>query len=328
MAGARLVLGLDVGGTSTRVLVADLDGRVLGAARGAGGNPVAHGPEVAAKEIGDTVRAALAGLDPGRVAAGVIGLAGGLVARPAFGGLWDALGLGAHPVLVSDVLLAHAAGTSAPDGNVVLSGTGGMAAEVRGHELTRTADGHGWLLGDRGSGVWLGREAVSATLTAIDRDEPLTGLAAAVAGALTGPVGPVGPEGREGLGGSGDDLRSALITAVHGQAPTRLARLAPVVLERAGAGDPTALTLVARAADHLLDTLGLLRARGCALPIVLAGGLLSTPTPLAARLRPLLAARWPDAPLRPAGNGAGAAAWLAARSLGRGTEELHRALTA
>ncbi|RAJ35346.1 N-acetylglucosamine kinase-like BadF-type ATPase [Kitasatospora sp. SolWspMP-SS2h] len=342
MAGARLVLGLDVGGTSTRVLVADLDGRVLGAARGAGGNPVAHGAEAAAKEIGDTVRAALAGLDPARVAAGVLGLAGGLVARPAFGGLWDALGLGAHPVLVSDVLLAHAAGTSAPDGHVVLSGTGGMAAEVRGHELTRTADGHGWLLGDRGSGVWLGREAVSATLTALDRDEPLTGLAAAVAGELTGPDGLDGPDGPDGPdrsdrsdraegrdgSGPGDDLRSALITAVHGQAPTRLARLAPVVLERAGAGDPTALALVARAADHLLDTLGLLRAPGCALPIVLAGGLLSTPTPLAARLRPLLAARWPDVPLRPAGNGAGAAAWLAARSLGRGTEELHRALTA
>ncbi|WP_033213874.1 N-acetylglucosamine kinase [Kitasatospora phosalacinea] len=316
MAGAALVLGLDVGGTSTRALVAGLDGRVVGQARGAGGNPVAHGAEAAAKEIGDTVRAALAGVDPGRVAAGVLGLAGGLVARPDFGPLWDGLGLGAHPVLVSDVLLAHAAGTAEPDGNVVLSGTGGMAAEIRGHELRRTADGHGWLLGDRGSGVWLGREAVSAALTAIDRDEPLTGLDAAVAEALTGP---------DGLGA---DPRSALIAAVHAQAPARLARLAPVVLDRAGLGDPGALALVARAADHLLDTLSLLRARDCVLPIVLAGGLLSTPTPLAARLGPLLAARWPGAPLRPAGDGAGAAAWLAARSLGRGTAELHRALTA
>ncbi|MFC8722533.1 N-acetylglucosamine kinase [Kitasatospora sp. NPDC057198] len=311
-----LVLGLDVGGSSTRVLVAELDGRVVGRARGGGGNPVAHGVEAAAEEIGGAVRAALAGVDPGRVAAGVLGLAGGLVVRPDFGPLWDSLGLGAHPVLVSDVLLAHAAGSSAPDGHVVLSGTGGMAAEVRDHELRRTADGHGWLLGDRGSGVWLGREAVAAALTAIDRGAPLTGLDAAVAGALAGP---------DGLG---EDPRSTLIAAVHAQAPARLARLAPVVLEQAGLGDPAALTLVARAADHLVDTLSLLRARGSALPIVLAGGLLSPPTLLAARLCPLLAARWPAAPLRPAGDGAGAAAWLAARSLGAGTVELHRALTA
>ncbi|MFF4340781.1 N-acetylglucosamine kinase [Kitasatospora sp. NPDC001540] len=315
VAGADLVLGLDVGGTSTRVLVAGLDGRVVGRARGGGGNPVAHGAEAAAAEIGGAVRAALAGVDPGRVAAGVLGLAGGLVARPDFAGLWDGLGLGAHPVLVSDVLLAHAAGSPAPDGNVVLSGTGGMAAEVLDHELRRTADGHGWLLGDRGSGVWLGREAVSGALATIDRDAPLTGLDAAVAEALTGP---------DGLG---EDPRSTLIAAVHAQAPARLARLAPVVLEQARLGEPAALALVVRAADHLLDTLALLRPPGCALPIVLAGGLLSSPTPLAARLRPLLAARWPGAPLRPAGDGAGAAAWLAARSLGRGTEELHRALT-
>ncbi|MFD7734497.1 N-acetylglucosamine kinase [Kitasatospora phosalacinea] len=316
MAGADLVLGLDVGGTSTRVLVAGLDGRVVGRARGAGGNPVAHGAEAAAKEIGNAVRAALAGVDPGRVVAGVLGLAGGLVVQPDFGPLWEGLGLGAPPVLVSDVLLAHAAGSSGPDGHVVLSGTGGMAAEVLGHELRRTADGHGWLLGDRGSGVWLGREAVSGALTAIDLDAPLTGLDAAVAAALAGP------------GGLGEDPRSTLIAAVHAQAPARLARLAPVVLEQAGLGDPAALTLVARAADHLLDTLSLLRGRGSVLPVVLAGGLLSSPTLLAARLRPLLAARWPGAPLRPAGDGAGAAAWLAARSLGRGTAELHRALTA
>ncbi|WP_344553521.1 N-acetylglucosamine kinase [Kitasatospora saccharophila] len=316
MTGTALVLGLDVGGTSTRVLVAGVDGRVVGRGRGGGGNPVAHGVEAAAAEIGGAVRAALAGVDPGRVAAGVLGLAGGLVVRPEFGPLWDSLGLGAHPVLVSDVLLAHAAGSSGPDGNVVLSGTGGMAAEVLGHELRRTADGHGWLLGDRGSGVWLGREAVVGALATIDLDVPLTGLDAAVAEALTGP---------DGLG---EDPRSTLIAAVHAQAPARLARLAPVVLERAAAGDPAALALVDRAADHLLDTLALLRPPGSTLPVVLAGGLLTADTPLAARLRPLLAERWPAAPLRTAGDGAGAAAWLAARSLGAGTAELHRALTA
>ena len=38
-----LVLGMDVGGTSSRALVADLTGRVLGIGRGGGGNPVSRG---------------------------------------------------------------------------------------------------------------------------------------------------------------------------------------------------------------------------------------------------------------------------------------------
>ncbi|RKE19695.1 N-acetylglucosamine kinase [Streptomyces sp. TLI_171] len=317
----RLVLGLDVGGTSTRVLVAALDGRVLGTARGAGGNPVAHGVETALKEIGDTVRAALTGLDPRRVEAGRLGLAGGMVTRLDFPGLWASLGLATGPELISDAELAHAAGTPAPDGNVLLSGTGAVAAEIRDHALRRTADGHGWLLGDRGSGFWLGREAVSATLTAVDRGH-LGDFAAAIADAL------VGPGGLGELGDLDTGARSALVAAAHAQAPARLARFAPIVLDHASKGDPEALALVERAAAHLLDTLRLIRAADSPLPIVLAGGLLSTETPLAAHLRPLLAAHWPAAPLHTARNGAGAAAWLAARSLGHGTEALHRRLTA
>ncbi|MFJ1753072.1 N-acetylglucosamine kinase [Kitasatospora sp. NPDC088134] len=327
-----LVLGLDVGGTSTRVLVADLDGRVLGTALGAGGNPVAHGAEAAVREIGGAVRSALADLDPARVAAGVIGLAGGLVAPPELLALWPATGLTVLPALISDAELAHAAGTDAPDGHLLLSGTGAVAAELRDHRLRRTADGHGWLLGDRGSGFWLGREAVSATLTAVDRLLPLdaldgaplrlSGLAAAVADALLGPEPDQGSQG-----GPGREPRSALIAAAHAQAPAKLARFAPVVLDHAAKGDPVALSLLDRAADHLVDTLALIREPDSPLPVVLAGGLLTTDTPLAALLRPRLAARWPGATLHPAGNGAGAAAWLAARSLGRGTPELHRRLT-
>ncbi len=150
-------------------------------------------------------------------------------------------------------------------------------------------------------------------------DEPslrLPGLAGAIAEALVGPDGP------------GSEPRSALIAAAHAEAPARLARLAPIVLDRAAAGDPVAVALVERAADHLIDTLALIREPASPLPLVLAGGLLASDTALAAHLRPRLADRWPDAEVSTARNGAGAAAWLAARTLGRGTEELHRRLTA
>ncbi|MEV4556682.1 BadF/BadG/BcrA/BcrD ATPase family protein [Kitasatospora sp. NPDC049285] len=323
----RLVIGLDVGGSTTRVLVADLTGRVLGTARGGGGNPVSNGTEAAAREIGGAVRAALAGLDPTRVEAGVIGLAGGLVASPELSALWPATGLTVPPRLVSDAELAYTAGTSEPSGTVLISGTGAVAADVRDHELIRTADGHGWLLGDRGSGFWLGREAVSATLTEVDRLLPVVLDADAPPARLPGLAGAVA-EALLGERGLGVHPRAALITAAHAEPPARLARLAPLVLDHAAAGDPVAAALLERAADLLLETLALIREPASDLPIVLAGGILSADTPLTPRLRTRLAARWPDAPLTHARNGAGAAAWLAARTLGHGTEKLHAELTA
>ncbi|GAA2745217.1 N-acetylglucosamine kinase [Kitasatospora cinereorecta] len=312
-----LVLGLDVGGSTTRVLVADLDGRPRGAARGEGGNPVSHGEAAAARAIADTLRRALADVDPARVAAGVIGLAGGLVAGPVLRAVWPEAGLTVTPLLVSDAELAYAAGTAEPDGTVLISGTGAVAAECRDFAPVRTADGHGWLLGDRGSGYWLGRAAVAATLTAFDRAAPAlpAGLPAVVTDALVGPLP------------AGAVPRAAVITAAHAHAPVRLARLAPLVLDLAAAGDPDATRLVEQAADHLLDTLATVRTPDSTLPVVLAGGVLSPDSPLAAAVRTRITARWPEAPLTHTGNPAGAAAWLAARRLTPIDDELHPRLT-
>ncbi|WP_431678717.1 N-acetylglucosamine kinase [Kitasatospora sp. KL5] len=312
-----LVLGLDAGGTGSRAVVADLHGRVLGTARGEGANPVAHGGAAAARAVGDTLRAALDGLDPGAVAAGVVGLAGALVAEPELAGLWPALGLSVTPRTTSDLALAYTAGTGRPDGSVLIGGTGAVAAEVRGHVPVRLADGHGWLLGDLGSGQWLGREAVRLALAAVDARRTPTGTAAAVAEALCGRSG-------------GDGLRAALLGAVYAEAPVRLARLAPLVLDAAAAGEPAAQALVREAAGLLLGTLGTVRPAGSALPVVLAGGVLSAGSPLAAAVRDGVTERWPAAEILPAGSTAGAAAWLAARTLtgSAAAEELHRALVA
>ncbi|MGK4585061.1 N-acetylglucosamine kinase [Kitasatospora sp. HPMI-4] len=307
-----LVLGLDVGGTATRVVVAELSGRVVGAARGGGGNPVSHGAEAAARSIARTLHAALDGVDPRRVAAGVLGLAGGLVAAAGLAEIWAESGLTVEPRLASDVELAFAAGTSRPAGSVLISGTGAVAGECRDFAPVRLADGHGWLLGDRGSGYWLGRSAVRLTLGRIDRREALTGLPGAVAEALLGD-------------GAIADPRSALIGAVHAEAPVRLARLAPLVLRAAEAGEPEARRLVAEAADQLLATLGTVRPASSTDPVVLAGGVLSEGSPLAAAVRERISGRWPEAEVPHAGDAAGAAAWLAARTLGApGLAGLHR----
>ena len=71
-----LVLGGDLGGTSTRIVIADSSGTVLGRGTAGGGNPTAH-PASAAAALGEALAAAVAGLDGGRVAVAVLGAAGG-----------------------------------------------------------------------------------------------------------------------------------------------------------------------------------------------------------------------------------------------------------
>ncbi|MEV4490475.1 BadF/BadG/BcrA/BcrD ATPase family protein [Micromonospora coxensis] len=307
-----VVVGLDVGGTSTRAAALTLTGERLGAGRGGGGNPTSHGAERAAAELLTALRGALAGVDPARVRAGTIGLAGAarLLADPdgraAFDRAWERAGLRCPYAVHGDALVAYASGTAAVDGTVLIAGTGAIAAQVRDLRLDRVADGHGWLLGDAGSGFWLGREAVRHLLADLDRGRVPGPLGARVLTELLGSA-EVAPRPR--------DTVDTLVQAVTRQAPVELARLAPLVVAAAVEGEPAAVDLIGRAASHLVESASRIRPAGAVEPIVLGGGLLTGDTPLAAAVRAEARRRWPDAPVRTAGDGAAAAAWLAARDL-------------
>ena len=66
-----LVLGGDLGGTSTRILVAGSDGQECGRGTAGAGNPFSH-PAGAAEALGAALRAALTGVDPGRLQASAV----------------------------------------------------------------------------------------------------------------------------------------------------------------------------------------------------------------------------------------------------------------
>ncbi|MDG4811256.1 BadF/BadG/BcrA/BcrD ATPase family protein [Micromonospora sp. WMMD1120] len=312
-----LVVGLDVGGTSTRASVLTLDGHRVGTGRAGGGNPTSHGAERAAAELLTALRAALTDLDPTRVAAGTIGLAGAarLLADPqgrvAFDRAWHDAGLRCPYTVHGDALVAYASGTAAPDGTILIAGTGAITAQVHDLRLDRIADGHGWLLGDAGSGFWLGREAVRRLLADLDAGRGLGALATTVLTELLGSA-EIAPRAR--------DTVDATIQAVTRRPPVDLARLAPLVVDAAERGDEVATALISQAAAHLSTSVSRIRPAGAVTPLVLGGGLLTADTPLAAAVRVEIARHWPDAPLRTAGDGAAAAAWLAARELPETTD--------
>jgi glucosamine kinase len=312
-----LVLGGDLGGTSTRILVVGTDGRECGRGTAGAGNPISH-PAGAAAALGDALGTALAGVDPGRVRASVIGVAGGSALRTPpvaarFARVWAEAGLTCDPGYAPDLEVAFAAGTPEPDGSVLVAGTGATAGAVAGHRLARTADGHGWLLGDDGSGFWLGREAVRAALHTLDAGEPPGRLVGAVLRELD-PAGPGGQAPSSPGGGGGDRRRDRVIRAVHSRPGVELSALAPLVSAAYRDGDPQARSIVERAAAALLATLGRIRDQGETTPIVLAGSLTSDTFPVGSTLRRLLPARFAG-PVRPARSGVGGAAWLALATL-------------
>ncbi|RZT79823.1 N-acetylglucosamine kinase-like BadF-type ATPase [Micromonospora violae] len=312
-----VVVGLDVGGTSTRAAALTLTGQRVGTGRAGGGNPTSHGAERAAAELLTALREALADVDPTRVAAGTIGLAGAgrLLADPAgraaFDRAWHDAGLRCPYEVHGDALVAYASGTAAPDGTILIAGTGAITAQVHELRLDRIADGHGWLLGDAGSGFWLGREAVRRLLADLDAGRAPGTLATTVLTELLGSAD-IAPRPR--------DTVDATIQAVTRRPPIELARLAPLAVDAATHGDPVATALLAEAAAHLVDSVGRIRPDGAVTPVVLGGGLLTGDTPLATAVRAEVGRRWPAAPLRTAGDGAAAAAWLAARDLAEVTD--------
>ena len=299
--GRLLVLGGDIGGTATRIIVADDEGNVHARGVAGGGNPVSH-PETAADAFGEALVRALEGIDGHEIGAAVVGLAGGSALRdPAIGrrfdAAWSRAGLAGRPDYRSDLEVAFAAGTDEPDGSVLIAGTGAVAGTISDRRLARTVDGHGWLLGDDGSGYWVGRAAVRATLRELEGPGQDAGvLTESVVRRLVGQV-----EIDHGRG-----LRVRIVHAVYDRPPVLLAELAPLVSQAHLAGDPGATAIVEDAAQSLAVTLGRLGPHDG--PVVLAGSLTRPDSPVGNSLRNRIGR---PAAIRTARDEVAGAAWLA-----------------
>lgn len=288
-----LVLGLDIGGTASRALVTTLDGTRVGYGRAGAGNPVTVPLPVATANVSAALAEALSDVDPARIVAAVAGAAGSSgfqVLQPVFASL-------RCPVrVVGDVVVAFAAGTVEATGSVLIAGTGAVAAEIENFEMTRVSDGLGWLLGDLGSGFWLGREAAAATARALqsgrDAGSHLVGLVTAAIG---------------------ESEADPFVITVHSQPPRDLARLAPLVTQAALEHDPLACSIVDEAARHLAATVAAIRPAGAGTPIVLSGSVVLTSLPVQHAVRHALESYWPAAQIHLAGPAEVGAAQLAAR---------------
>ncbi|MGW1744011.1 N-acetylglucosamine kinase [Streptomyces sp. NPDC002092] len=327
----ELVVGLDAGGTRTRaVLAAAADGRVLGEGAAGPGNALTvplprltdHLTEAVAQAVPESARGRVAAVAGGF--AGATGAAnddpGRLNALTALTAALRRLGIATGSIgISSDIEAAFASAPGAPaDGLALVAGTGAVAMRITDRRCTATVDGDGWLLGDDGSGFWIGREAVRAALRMADGRGGPTTLAGAVGRTLGLPrevlpqgrepgAPPVPPDAASGVpgGGSGgrhgepgdaptaapvdgsatwsladrEAYRMHLLPVVMAEPPTRLARLAPLVAEAAREKDPVAGAILDEAAGQLAETVRALAPQPGE-RVVATGGLLGPGGPL------------------------------------------------
>jgi glucosamine kinase len=256
------VLGIDAGGTKTVCLLANDRGEVLAEARRGGANLQASDELDVEKVLHDVMADVL---DPHDVVPSAIclGIAG--VDRPGDAAIVRAImkriGFKARVLVVNDALVALEAGAPAIPGVVVIAGTGSIAYGRNDRHEAARAGGWGYVLGDEGSGYWIGRAAIRAVLSAADRrgpDTQLTGLLLEYFGV---------PRAQE------------LIHQVYQATlkPAAIAALAQSVHTAFQHGDQVAIGILRGSADQLessaLSVARRLDLVGTGFPFVLAGGM-------------------------------------------------------
>jgi glucosamine kinase len=241
--GARYVLGIDGGATKTLAAVLDLQRRVLHLGHAGPSNEDAVGTRLAVAAVLDATDAALAaaGIAQNDLAAAVLAVAG-----------TDTESLDRHLrearpqqwIVVNDVVGAWATATGARPGVGAISGTGSNVfgvgpahGPVGSVGRSWRAGGWGHLLGDEGSGYWLGAQSIVAALHDRDGSGPPTALSDAAVRFFRAP--------------SLEVLAASVYTT-----PLTKGELAAFAVETARlahAGDVVARELFVRAAGHLGD---------------------------------------------------------------------------
>lgn len=219
---ARTVLAMDAGQSGVRTELRDDHGTTLAASSFAGVRtdlPLLDQLARCAREALASAAGAGAGDRADVLAIGSSGLVPGMTAA----GLAALLPAGriGEVRLAHDSITSYLAALGDRPGVVVAAGTGVVTLAVGEHDVARV-DGWGYLLGDAGSGYWIGRAALDAVLRAHDGRGPATSLTVPATEAF-------------------DDLETAYVELQADELKvSRIAAWARTVAEHAEAGDEVA----------------------------------------------------------------------------------------
>ena len=230
----QLFIGIDGGGSKCRASVYNQANGVLGTGVAGRANPL-HGLSQTFESILASTELALldAGMtmaDCGKLIAG-LGLAGVNVPR-----LYQDVTQWQHPFaqmfVTTDLHTACIGAHKGGDGAVIITGTGSCGYAHVGEQVL-CLGGHGFALGDKGSGAWLGLKAAEAALLHLDGFAPYTVLS------------------ERFLVHFGVNDAMGIVENLAGQSSSVYAKLARIVLQCAGENDPVAKTIVQEGAQYI-----------------------------------------------------------------------------
>ncbi len=286
-----IVIGVDAGGSRTRVSVADSDGEIIATAEREGAAVRPGGIERSASIIASAVRDALVTLHPTfgaprALCAGVAGV-GRESERRALSEALSSESLADDVLVVTDAEIALADAFGDEAGIVLIAGTGSIAYGRGPAGALERVGGWGPSIGDEGGGLWIARRALSVVTAATDGREPDTSLVGAILTAA-----------------EIDDVES-LIPWAASASVSQIASLAPVVVASAEAGDLRANALLGLAAEELVlhvRTLArsLFQDERAAVRVALGGGLLEPGSALRRRVEHRLKSAVPGGKVHPA----------------------------
>jgi len=295
------VLGIDAGGTKTVCFLADEQGTIVSEGRGSGANLQSSGELAVEKVLHEVMETAIGdrAITPSAICLGIAGVDRENDER-IVRAIMRRIGYKARILVVNDALIALVAGAQDSPGIVVIAGTGSIVYGRNTNFDAARAGGWGHIIGDEGSGYWIGREALAAIMRAADGRGPATQLA------------------EDMLAHFGIADTSGLPPIVYDRELPRVsvAALGPIVQRASQRGDAVASRILERAADELVLAAGSVAAklemRGDVFPFILAGGVFRVVPWLAEELSRRLLEVAPRCEVRPLQQEpAAGAVWLA-----------------
>ncbi|WP_026820970.1 N-acetylglucosamine kinase [Arthrobacter castelli] len=304
--------GVDIGGSGCRVAVVALLPRTTPVVlEGAGVRIGDGGLQVASllDQIEQLAGRAAADAGVERIESVVLGSAGLLELLPDKGAMHRMLAARVEArvtVLASDMVTSHIGALGMGSGGVLAAGTGAVALGTDFDQVWNRVDGWGHVLGDAGSGAWIGAAGLDAAFRALD-GRP--GGSADLLDRLRARFG--SPEQVVHDVYTRDDRAGLLATFV------------PDIAELAAAGDRVATSILHHAGAELASTGQAALAGGLPPRLALTGGLFNASPLLREGLVDELTAARPEIELvDPAGTALDGAVELAVRA-GEGNELLH-----
>ncbi|MEP7343960.1 MAG: BadF/BadG/BcrA/BcrD ATPase family protein [Gemmatimonadaceae bacterium] len=281
-----LLIGVDGGGTHTRVMVTDEAGTQVASAEGVGSAVRAGDVSRSADIIASTIEAALAQAteEARHVRLACVGVAG--VGREdernELHAALVALGIADDVLVITDaeIALEDAFGDGA--GVLLIAGTGSICFGRGPAGALARCGGWGPNIGDEGSGAWLGRRTLGVVAAAFDGRENETALGPAI------------------LSATGAASVEALIPWAAQASAAQFAALAPTIMDIAKAGDLRANAIITLGVEELalhVRTLArlLFVDERATVPLAISGGLVHKGTLVRKRLETRLRSMVPGA---------------------------------